>query len=710
MSSEGPSAIQLLWQSLLGISLGIGGGLLFFWFISPPPPTPPPASRAKRTNTQRQAPQPLGPRSSPEEIYKRLLEEEVMTMQPGAGLRWLASNQPNFPLHPHLLSTLAEKLFALGPKYAKASSTYFHALLNMRQTLWSKKRLYYRIAYAHWNMGQKKTAMRFLQRSVQLPLPRTINRGYHTQLERRELAAAYEFYAKFCRGQEKANVLFTLWTTFPENKYAQSAEKRWWRIAKKRRFRQTSSQALLRATEAYLSFGWSKKKANTLLKASKRRLSRRQKKQWMSLYARWQEQWGRSRAAYKALKKWSGYVSREKRPAQKYRMAALALKKGSRRKSERFFKKIRRNKRYWRALGYRDIARWYLRFRKFRKVKKYYQKAWRYTRRQKTLRELQASLFLELGRTHLIKRDRRRALRYINSSIRVLGRKPPSYLYWLARAQAKRGKKQQALNHYQELQKQAGLSYYGLLAGQRLRELGIVKPLVFHKEPRTQRWRPSKAPASKQQTLSILRQYGPKKLYLFALEALAVEHPSLPLFREIVKTGQSLGAYSLSKTWLHKPIQTFLKNKLLPSQALLLQAFPNPPELWRIVQRQARTFRLDPRLIAALIYHQSGFQENYQKGNFRGWLAPHPMLRLPFRADTARQIAISCQRLSQLRRRYNSLPIALQAFLHPDTRGLRTMSRKHKRTPQDLVLSMLSKKVRTVMHTYWIYKLLYITP
>jgi hypothetical protein len=315
------------------------------------------------------------------------------------------------------------------------------------------------------------------------------------------------------------------------------------------------------------------------------------------------------------------------------------------------------------------------------------------------------------------KRGGRRAARELRQAKRTARRLtrrqkqalPPGFFaYWEARANEAKGNKARATKAYLRILNKAPVSFYGLLAGQRLQRLGKLLPLPFAKDnhPALSWTPPTGTPTTK--TLALVKQSGPAPLYLLELETrLLRNRNNLGLRIQVAAAAGHQPPLSDGLVWLHDVRKRFLHGTVPISRALLLAAFPKPDKRWPKWIKRARQHKLDSRLVAALLLHVRGFHPDTRRKTYTGpgnaslWLGP--ALSSPTTTfDEA------CRRLQQALQTYSSPGLAIDAVLTRRNTYLRHIKQTIPTSSADLHYPFLSQQTRDILQTYWIYKQLYL--
>lgn len=699
----------MVWQSLLGILLGVGvGGLgLLVWLLFPGAfSTQPPSTTNPQTRPSTQL-------TTDEQIYRRC-QQEARKGSPGAGFRAMEQRGSRFPLRAHLVWQLAQSY--IQQRRYQLAFPLFDKLLKMKQNLWSRKQLYYKLALYHWyNAKQKKSNNSISKKYLEASLKEQPLKGklgpYQHQQESLSAAAALLFYAAhFAKPAQKLSLYEKVWLDHPSTNLAWQGESKWWKLFKESGYPLPKVQLprLFRAIKLYLRDYRNQNNAQVLLRKLKRRyaLSRSWKIRWMRLQTRVYRQSGQWRKEYKSLASLAGLLAKKKRYAVYFDQARVALEHGSMRRFKRSFRKLRR-RRYWRGKAYLAQARWYFQNNRWRKALKYFQKAWR-ARRDKAFR---TRLLLEIGLLYLHRKKTSKAKRYLAKAFGRFRKAPAEYAYWLARAEEASDKQNTAIFRYQKLHASGGLSYYGLLAARQLERLSKLKAMTLSKPKHAHfRWQPEKL--KRWNSLRLLAQHGPKELYLLELERIAIQQrkPSVGLLLEMARLGEAHKAYDVGPTWLAPRLQRYLDGRPAPTQQLLIHAFPCPAPLWTLIVEQARKQKLDPRQISTVVYLLSKFRTNFARGLRLGLMGLDPFwaTKLPERIKP--NLALGAAHLHKLQNKLKSPELALLSYLHPLSRVPKRIARRHRRSPKDLRFFLLPHSFRDALRVYWTYQFLYIVP
>ncbi len=700
MLAEKKGSPNLLKQSLIGIALGIVVGFVILWWFFPS------YFMAEKKVQPKKRDEIHHPKwMTDRELYKVALKE-VHSGQIGKALRHIEKKRISFLLRPHLLWQLSE--YFLRVHRPQKAIPHYLQLLKLNYPLWSKKRLLYRVAYAYWKAGQKRRAYAYLSRSIRASLPSFRTKGYYwRQMERSEAAAALLFWAQLTKDDRtKANALFQLWTQFPDSLYAEQAEVDWWALMKRTHFRLVPSRSsfLFLAIKLYLTSFIFPKKAKILLDHLRRKsLSAKEKRRYFSLRLRWAKRWGKRRDVKRVFGLLWKEVPRKKRSLWLYRIAHWQWERGRLRAFWRKVKRIRKNRRYWRAKAAFEIARWYFKRGRFRRAKRYYKKAWK-LRKKKAFR---GKLYFDLGMMALIKYRYSRAHRYFKQALKSFRRPPLFYRYWLARSEERRWRRQ-AIQRYLKIFRGAEFSFYGFLAAQRLRLLGAEQPHHFARSSQLD-WTIPARQGEKWLRLRLLKRHGPKELYLLELERIAriYRRPPLGLLLKIARLSAQLELYHVAIRWLQQPLGRYLAARKLPPRELLLAAYPRPPSFWPFFETEAKKVTFDARLLLALAFHQSYFQKTFRRGRFSGLMALSPFYHDERPDDPAKNIALASQKLLQLTRKMGSPSWAIEAYLHPPAWKWKSIARSFRKKPDDVKFFFLSKSVKRILQTYRLYQLLY---
>ena len=702
VASKQTRSSNILWQSFVGIFLGALGGVLLVWYILPFSPTKTIIHKKKK------APIGFSDTTTDKELYVQALHE-IEQNKLGKVFQYIKEKRPFFLMRPHLMWQLGERYLRSG--YSQKAIPYYMKLLKTQQLLWSKKRLLYRIAHSYWNAHKKRKARIYLWRSIKAKFPRGRRGWYWKHIERQEAAAALLFYGQIPKSKNKYQIYMRLWLNFSDSPYAVKGEKAWWRLLKKRHFRFSSKEysKIFKAIKFYMTIFAYPKKAKILLNhLKKKKLSSKYKKRWIKLQSQWYLRWGRRKATQKTLSQLFRLQRKKHHPSIKYKIAEIELKKGRVKAFWRAVRKIKKHRRYWRSRGAFLLARWHLKRRKFRKAKSYYKIAWK-LRKNKYFR---AKLYLDLGILALMQHRRSRARRYFRQAIKSRRKASMKYSYWLARSEESTKAHKKALRRYYRIYRKAGFSLYGFLSAWRLALHHKIKPykLASSSNPKFQ-WNIPNRSGQKWKRLRLLAQYGSKELYLLELERIALlyKHPPIGLLLKISQLSHKLKLFHIGIKWLRQDIARYIYKGKAPTQTLLLNTYPQPSSFWSAISKTSKKFRLDSRLVAAMIFHQSYFQRTFRRGRYIGLMALNPKWSSSINDKLQKNLTIGCKRLHYFSKKWGSTAWGIAAYLHPSPYKIKRIARTFRRTPEDIQYFFLPAQTKRIIQTYKLYQFLYIT-
>lgn len=250
----------------------------------------------------------------------------------------------------------------------------------------------------------------------------------------------------------------------------------------------------------------------------------------------------------------------------------------------------------------------------------------------------------------------------------------PQALYWKARCLENNGNSQQAETIYRDIATRFAWTYSGFRAGQRLGMSHSVRSGADSGSVSAAPEIPGNGTGESQRAM-FLEAAG---FYEFAAREWE-RHPAFPISEWILM--RSADCHALSGNYLKARRLTWERfGEKIPSGAISVAAgkmvYPLPPLLQPIIDRWARTYCVDPHLIAALILQESGFDPAaFSENMAAGYMQIMPELFERMSGDwdgsyTARDrfvpelnIRGGVRYLGELLKRYRgSIPMALAAY------------------------------------------------